>query len=927
MAEEKNKDLTTEELLKKLMENFGEEAPKSGGEQLTIDDVTEKSTHKVYRCRNGKKEEAPGEAPEGMPDDEVSEMLLKSIRDAERFASGMKETEEEPEKPEEPEGRAKDTAETEDEEPAEELPAVAFEPSDIPNPEKDRMAAEKVLVQTEKAEEPEKRFEEEPEEPFAGVQEKPAEPETEKDGREESEPEEVLFRSGAESPDLQKEEAGVTAEEESEELQELQEPQEPEEPEEPEKSEESQEPQETEEPELIFPRRAEQPVFREPEQTALQEPEEKAGERGSEIPEEEAPEEPAGKEEKLDENEVNLMMIFEMENDLEKKLGKEEVRKLRSRIEGDAKAESVEEEYESPAQNERFFAKYRKAYRLLGMRSVFCWILFLLAAVFEVGVTFFKGNIEGLLSPAFRSFVFNPVNLALLGMQVTLLIGAASYKEVLNGFRAIGSGRAVPEVFLSLQAVFTLLYEIGLLICHNVNGRLFNMPLALMALVAVSFTRTNLKRNLFSFKIVSSRKPKYVITGRKGKETTLEKEAFGEYVSDGAGIYGVGKTEFVSGFAKRSAKEPKYKGMTGILAAIVVVVGLVFFVLGYYFSPSESFRLKLLSALGMCILSVSFCMPVSAFITYSLPFYKASKRAFADESAVVGEFSLEEYSDATVISFDDKEVFPAKNVKVRSLKLFGDSRIDHVLFGAASVFRKLGGPLDEVFAAATGETGYTDDVDILEVEKNGVEAAVKGTRVYVGSAEFMRSRSLLSGVEPEDEAMEMEGKIKIMYLAIGGELASKMYVEYKADAEIRGIMESLYKSGMCIGIRTLDPNIDDRMLRRHVELNKYPVKVLRMSGAEEKKTEKSMDSGVVSRKGVKELLKALASCRRVLQVIRTNSMIKALGLAAGIGVSILILVLVHAGKVGGIYEVGSVWAVLYQIIWMLPTALVALLFA
>ena len=280
-----------------------------------------------------------------------------------------------------------------------------------------------------------------------------------------------------------------------------------------------------------------------------------------------------------------------------------------------------------------------------------------------------------------------------------------------------------------------------------------------------------------------------------------------------------------------------------------------------------------------------------------------------------------------MISFDDKEVFPAKNVKVRSLKLFGDSRIDHVLFGAASVFRKLGGPLDEVFAAATGETGYTDDVDILEVEKNGVEAAVKGTRVYVGSAEFMRSRSLLSGVEPEDEAMEMEGKIKIMYLAIGGELASKMYVEYKADAEIRGIMESLYKSGMCIGIRTLDPNIDDRMLRHHVELNKFPVKVLRMSGAEEKKTEKSMDSGVVSRKGVKELLKALASCRRVLQVIRTNSMIKALGLAAGIGVSILILVLVHAGKVGGIYEVGSVWAVLYQIIWMLPTALVALLFA
>ncbi len=618
----------------------------------------------------------------------------------------------------------------------------------------------------------------------------------------------------------------------------------------------------------------------------------------------------------LDENEVNLMMIFEMENDLEKRLGSEELKKIRRKIDGDAKAGTVEEEYETPDQNVRFFEKFRKNYTGLTVRTVVAAVALVLVAVGEILFTTLERSEMMSEGGFFFSIPGNPVFTALAAMQITMLLLAVGYKEILTGLRAIGTGRAVPEVFLALTGLFTLVYELGLIKCHSVHATFYNLPLALGVLLAVIHTRSSIRRKLLAFKIVSTRKKKFVVTHRSSSDSLLEKEAFDDFISDSSGIYGTEETSFIRGFGRRTAKEPRYKAIIGIFATAVTVIALVFFVLGYYFSESDE---KLLMAFQTAMQAVLFTVPLSAFLTYCLPFGRAVDKAFHLESAIIGEFSLEEYSDATVISFDDKEVFPPKNVRVRSLKLYGNSRIDHVLFGAASVFHRLGGPLDEVFGVATKESGYSEDVDILEVEKDGVEAAVKGARVYVGGSSFMKARGLLPSVDPDDEAMELDGRMSVMYLAISGELAAKMYVEYTPDAELESIMKSLYKAGMCVGIRTLDPNIDDKMLRSHVDLSKYPVKVLRMEAPSQEKQD-SIDSGVVSRKSVKNLLKTLTYCRRVLQVIRADTIIKVVSILAGVGISALVLFL------GLTAQVTSLWVMVYQLLTLLPILLISFIF-
>jgi len=444
---------------------------------------------------------------------------------------------------------------------------------------------------------------------------------------------------------------------------------------------------------------------------------------------------------------------------------------------------------------------------------------------------------------------------------------------------------------------------------------MYNMPLAFGSIMAILCSRMNLKREMWAFKIISTRNNKYVIGHLKASDSKLEKNAFDSYIDESSDMLTVGRTEFVSDYASRSVRPPKNKTAIGMLIPLVVLVAIVFLVVEYYRTSD------IIAALTAAQLTLMMGLPLSAFFTFSFPFYKASKSAFGLGSAIIGESSLEEYSSASVISFSDKDVFPAQGVKVRSMKLYGNSRIDHILYKTASVFGALGGPLSDVFMVATKDLGHSGDVDIVEITANGVEAAVDGEHVFVGSADYIRENGYVPTIDAEDREVEYHGHVSIMYVAIAGELSAKMYIEYKMDPEIEDIIKSLCKSGMCLGIRTFDPNIDDSMLDRRIKLSKYPVRVLKCSqGTEMSKIEKRTDSGIVSKRSAKNLLKTLTYCDKVLQIIKTNIAVKIFSIIASIIAVGLIIFF------GGIDKTNSLYVLLFQIFWMIPMAVIAALF-
>lgn len=123
--------------------------------------------------------------------------------------------------------------------------------------------------------------------------------------------------------------------------------------------------------------------------------------------------------------------------------------------------------------------------------------------------------------------------------------------------------------------------------------------------------------------------------------------------------------------------------------------------------------------------------PLSAYVTFSYPMYRANIAAKEYDSAIIGDASLEEYSNASIISFDDKNVFPSYSVKVQNMRIYNNARIDRVLYYAASVFAYAGGPLQDVFEVATKDMGVSQNVKIFDTEAGFLATQVDGVNIIL----------------------------------------------------------------------------------------------------------------------------------------------------------------------------------------------------
>lgn len=157
----------------------------------------------------------------------------------------------------------------------------------------------------------------------------------------------------------------------------------------------------------------------------------------------------------------------------------------------------------------------------------------------------------------------------------------------------------------------------------------------------------------------------------------------------------------------------------------------------------------------------------------------------------------------------------------------------------------------------------------------------------------------------------------ILFMTIADEVVAKIQTDYMMDPDFEPLLNQLYKAGICVGIKTRDPNISDAMLSRKIKISKYPVKVLRMKPNENATdVEESIDSGIVSKEGAKELLQSLSLCEKVSESIKNNLIVKIFSLALSFVLSILAVVFSASGMLN------SFWIVLFQLFWLIPIIII-----
>ncbi|MBQ8746326.1 MAG: hypothetical protein IJZ08_00470 [Clostridia bacterium] len=619
----------------------------------------------------------------------------------------------------------------------------------------------------------------------------------------------------------------------------------------------------------------------------------------------------------MDEKDISLWVALGMEDQLDKKMGKGSADKAADRLKDEQKEysrqqkQALEYEYTDRSQIPQIADAYKFALKSLKIKMIAAAVLTVLLFFFE-NITLFGVQFSGALDPA----VYPVVNI-MMSLQLLLLVCALAYEQIFAGFTNLVTMRPTPESVLSVLSVFAVVYSVILAVIANPSAGgepvLYNFPVAVVALLSLIFTYFNTKREAFSFNIVSSKRQKYVFNRIEATENSEESRVFGATEEGSPDVLRITRADFVDGyFARTGAILNSTRIYVGAMLSCIVAAAVLMAVFAMIGGSTSR------DAITIAYLTLIGVVPASMFFTYSYPFYKANREAYEYDSTIVGEPSLEEYAGASIVSFDDKNVFPSVSVKVQNIKIYNNNRIDRVLYYAASAFCAAGGPLSDVFSLATMEMERSADVNILSAGVGYLETSVDGRQILFGRSAVLTELGFEVPVEVVEEDSYVQGDLSILYMLRDGALIAKMYIRYGMDADFEFILRQFTKGGTCVCVKTLDPNIDEEMIFSKVRGKQYPLKIVRNTEGTE--AVERADSGIVTRGTTKSLLQVLSYCDMVLSVKGTNTVISIVSAI----VSLLVLVIVMMSQNVGALKSWMVAA--NQLFWLIPAMLTTKLF-
>lgn len=616
----------------------------------------------------------------------------------------------------------------------------------------------------------------------------------------------------------------------------------------------------------------------------------------------------------IDETDISLMVALGMEDELAKTVGEDTA----TQITDDYVADQEEwvdrtnrfgaDEYTDPSQNNEIADVYRKRNKVSFWKMMIAIGLTLLLLFFE-NLPVIGYQLAGPFDPAVYPVVYIMVDLQILLFIVAMVAGRV--------FKGIGDALKFKPSVDCLPAILTVSAIVNAIIAAattkpGVEPVMFNFVTAVCLLFTAINEYMTVRREIFSFNIVSSRKPKFVMRRLSQRDSVMETEAVAgidAQMADEGDIIKIQKTDFVDGYVWRTKiRSTVSRSVIGLACVISVALAVIMAVYAFIVKADNPINV------GFAVMSAA--VPASMVIVGFYPFYRANRRAYDNDSTIIGEGSVEEYSGVGVISFDDVNVFPSHSVKVRNVRLFNNSRIDKVLYYAASVFSATGGPLADVFEVATMETGHSENVHILETGTGYIEAEVNGRSIMFGRAQALAKHGILIPDEVISENSELPADCSVMYMIYQRKLVAKMIVNYVLDSDFEYVLKQLTGSGMCVCVKTFDPNIDEEMILRQLPHTNYAMRVIKYKNTEEiTKYSKHAEGGIVSRDNTKALLHTVSSCDKILSAKKTGFVI---GVLSAILNAVIMAVVLMAGSFSSVY---SLYIVLCQLFWLIPVVI------
>ncbi len=473
----------------------------------------------------------------------------------------------------------------------------------------------------------------------------------------------------------------------------------------------------------------------------------------------------------------------------------------------------------------------------------------------------------------------------------------------LNGLKSFTTGKLSSESVFSATALVTTLHTICTLFNQEDGIVIFTAIPSLMALFISIATYLKCKKDLYCFGIISTDEEKYAASELSA--TSKEASNFYTYLLEDSDVYTVSKSPFISSFFKRISQKPKSEDiLVAIIPGLFFVSALIFSIC-FFHGKTDIYSSFTAATSFICA-----AMPATSFFAISLPLIKANLVCKKLDSAIIGERAAEEYANASVVSFEDLEIFPSNRVKMTNMKAYHNMRIDQIIVELSRLFTHIGGPLKSLFSdAVDGVIEEHTVIKVIESEENGLVIAADGVDYYLGNGNFMKNRGLLFEEEDEDRIYEKNGG-SVMFFGANNILAAKLYFKYTPQKGFKKLLSDMYKCGLCIGIKTLDPNINNALLAFHADGLNCPISILKSeSPSDVTEYFEKIDSGIVSKHSMRSFLKAFMLCDKARHSIKSN------GIIMLAGVLLTSILMIFLSITGGINEFSSEHAFIFQILW------------
>ncbi len=306
-------------------------------------------------------------------------------------------------------------------------------------------------------------------------------------------------------------------------------------------------------------------------------------------------------------------------------------------------------------------------------------------------------------------------------------------------------------------------------------------------------------------------------------------------------------------------------------------------------------------------------MSIALPLTGVLPLHYLSRRLGRSGCAAAGYAGVRAVSRPNRLVLTDEDLFPPGTVTLNGYKVFGEERSRAVSY-AASVAKAAGSdltPLLERQLTAEGGTHLTVD-ELRFCEEGGVEATIHGETVLLGSAYFMKKRKV---------ALPRELKLPTgVFLAVDGALTAVFAIKYQPSRNAEWALRTLRRVRVTPVLAVRGGNVTPGLLRRKFGVDAkpvYPNVSTRLALAELAHQRGEAPYVAICREGLLPLAESVAGSRRAVKAIRTATVLSYLGALVGIALSY------YLTSVGSFALLTPLAMVLYQVLWLLPTLLLA----